>query len=166
MQSGESQLKTFFISMLATGFGAGYSPFAPGTFGSLVGVAIFLLVQGVSPVLYILIVLLVTLVGIPISGAAESVFGEKDSQKIVIDEIAGQMIALFAVVAIGGVEPYSARFGILVIAGFVLFRIFDIWKPYPVKNFEKLGGGAGVMLDDVAAGLYALLFLSIAIALV
>jgi phosphatidylglycerophosphatase A len=152
--------------MFATGFGAGYSPFAPGTFGSLVGVAGFLLLKGISPVSYIVVVFLLVLAGIPICGAAESVFGEKDSQKIVIDEIAGQMLTLFAIVAAGGVEADSARLGFSVAAGFVLFRIFDIWKPYPVKNFEKLAGGAGVMLDDVAAGMYALVLLYIVMVIV
>jgi len=136
--------RTWSVKALATGFGSGYSPVAPGTAGSLVGVAIFFMVKDLPLEFYLLFTLAVTVAGIPVSTLAEKMFGEKDSQKIVIDEIAGILIALAAVPA----EVYP------VTAGFLLFRFFDIWKPF--RFLEKLEGGLGVMADDVAAGLAAL----------
>ena len=134
---------------LATGFFSGYSPVAPGTAGSLVGIALFCLLHG-SPY-YLAITVAIALLGIPISTRAEKILAEKDSQKIVIDEVAGQLIAL-----------YMAPFTVLhVAAGFALFRLFDIAKPGPVKRAEKLPGGFGVMMDDVLAGLFALAILQL-----
>jgi len=132
------------VAALASGFGAGFSPFAPGTAGSLVGVALYALVHDWHWSLYIALTLFITTAGIPICGRAEKIFGEKDSRKIVIDEIAGQLIALFAV-------PFSI---FEVTAAFLLFRLFDIFKPFP--KIEELRGGFGVMMDDVAAGFIAL----------
>ncbi len=142
--SDKNRWRTWSVKALATGFGSGYSPVAPGTAGSLVGVAVFLLIKDLPLAFYILFTLAVTVAGVPISTLAEKIFGEKDSQKIVIDEIAGILISLIAVPA--GV--YS------VTAGFLLFRFFDIWKPF--RFLEKFEGGLGVMADDVAAGLAAL----------
>jgi phosphatidylglycerophosphatase A len=134
------------ILFFATAFYSGYSPKAPGTMGSLVGVLIFCLIHG-SPY-YVAITLAITLVGIPIAGRAEKLIGEKDARQIVIDEVAGQLIALYLV-------PLAL---VPVALGFGLFRLFDIWKPWPVGRMEKLPGGYGVMTDDVAAGIFALVF--------
>jgi len=143
------------VVLLASGFGSGFSPFAPGTFGSLVGVAIFLFISGLDTLPYLAVIIAITIIGIPISSRAEAIFGKKDSGKIVIDEIAGQLITYFPILGMsftGETVPL-----ILLLSGFLLFRFFDIVKPPPVKSFENLKGGAGVMLDDVVAGLYALI---------
>ncbi len=139
------------ILFLATGFYSGYSPVAPGTAGSAVGVGAYFLLRPFGWPAYTAVTLIITLLGIWISGRAETLFGQKDSKHIVIDEIAGQLIALFMAPA--------TWWGVL--AGFGLFRLFDIVKFWPISAFEKLKGGAGVMLDDVAAGLLALLALQL-----
>lgn len=95
-----------------------------------------------------------TALGIWSADGAEAIFGEKDSQKIVVDEIAGFMIANFAAPA--GAAP--------VVAAFILFRFFDIIKPYPARRAERLSGGAGVVLDDVVAGVYSLAVVRLALA--
>lgn len=148
-------VKEWPVVILATGLGSGFSPVAPGTAGSVVGVAIYCLINGWHWSAYLLVTILVTLVGIPVSSRAEKIFGETDSGKIVIDEIAGQLIALFMV-------PFTP---LAVVAGFLLFRLFDIWKPL-IRKVEKLPGGVGVMLDDVLAGLFALVVLQSVIFLV
>ncbi|MEE8484760.1 MAG: phosphatidylglycerophosphatase A [Nitrospinota bacterium] len=137
------------VVVYATGFGSGFSPFAPGTAGSLVGVGIFWIIHPMPLPMYIAFTVALTLTGIPIATRAEKIFWQKDSPKIVIDEIAGQLIAFIAV-------PFTLG---NVLAGFLLFRLFDIWKPF--RRLEKLSGGTGVMLDDVAAGLCALAVLQL-----
>ncbi|GMT42611.1 MAG: phosphatidylglycerophosphatase A [bacterium] len=134
-----------FVVVLATGFGAGYSPVASGTAGSIVGVALFLLINGWSWPAYMAFTVIIFAVGVIVSTRAEAIFGEKDSGKIVIDEIAGQLVALFTV-------PLTVY---TVCGGFLLFRLFDITKPF-FRPLEKLKGGMGVMIDDLAAGLLAL----------
>lgn len=144
------------ILFLATGFYSGYVPYAPGTAGSIVGVA---LVWGVTAPLAerstigaaALIVGLFAL-GCWASGRAEEIFGQHDSSHIVIDEIVGMAVAMF-------LNPASwAALG----AGFALFRLFDIAKPEPAGLIDRrMRGGVGVMLDDVAAGIYANLVLQV-----
>ena len=136
------------VLMLASGFGSGYSPVASGTAGSVVGVAIFFLIHDLPWQAYLAITAAITIIGIPVSTRAEKIYGQKDSGKIVIDEIAGQLIALFAL-------PLSVP---AVAAGFVLFRLFDIVKP-GFRRLEKIKGGVGVMIDDVLAGLMTLALL-------
>lgn len=138
---------------IATGGGAGYSPWAPGTAGSLVGILPALLLPQVGPWGGLGLIIAVTLVGVWVSAPAERHFARKDASPIVIDEIAGQMITLWLV-------PLSAGY---VAAGFILFRIFDIIKPFPARHLQdRLPGGWGVMMDDVAAGIYANLCLQAA----
>jgi phosphatidylglycerophosphatase A len=134
------------VLFLATGFYSGYSPVAPGTAGSIMGVWLFCLIHD-SP-FYVPITLAVVLAGVAASGRAETLFGRKDDKRIVIDEVAGQLIALYA-------SPFAAA---PVAAGFLFFRLFDIWKVWPIRLFEKMRGGWGVMMDDVAAGFFALAF--------
>ena len=137
--------------VLATGGGAGYAPVASGTFGSLVGVLIYPLVSGLSVWLYLLASLALLGAGIWAADAFERVHGVEDDGRIVIDEIVGQLLTYLPFVALG----FSAGWPWLV-TGFVVFRGFDIWKPGPARWAEQeLAGGAGVMLDDVAAGLMA-----------
>jgi phosphatidylglycerophosphatase A len=152
---------------LASGFGSGFIPFAPGTFGSLVGCLIaYGLVtacaanaQLLQNSLIIASVLLTTL-GIWSASRAERIFGRKDAGQIVIDEVCGQVIS-FVLIAPALVLPGPQSRWCLVI-GFGLFRIFDIFKPYPINELQHFQGGLGVMMDDVFAGIYAALILSLA----
>ena len=145
--------------------GVGLIPFAPGTFGSLVGLAIFypLFVACKTAPQYfqavvIMASLIVTALGIWASNYGEKIFGEKDAQRIVVDEVAGQLISFILVAPLMVAE--ITRPWPIMIAGFLLFRAFDIWKPYPIRQLEKLGEGLGVMADDVLAGIYAAVVLS------
>ncbi len=138
------------VIFLATGAGSGYAPVAPGTAGSIVGLIVgyFLLAPlwTRAPLAFVLGFALALVAACGIAGAAERIFGEHDSSKIVIDEIFGMVAAMF-------MNPL----GVLSIgASFALFRLFDILKPFPASLIDRrLGGGAGVMLDDLAAGIYA-----------
>ncbi len=135
---------------IATGGGAGFMPKAPGTAGSVVGVLIYLVMTGLHLDLYYLhAIILLFIVGVWAAHRVETFWGH-DSQRIVVDEIIGQMIA-FSYAA--GRFPLSAFY---VAVGFGLFRLFDIVKPFPLRRLEKLSGGLGVIADDVGAGLYAL----------
>ena len=135
---------------MATAGGAGLAPVAPGTAGATVGVALHLLLAGLGPWLYALAALALLSLGVRAADAAERIYGREDDGRIAIDEVVGQLVAL-APLALPGV-----RSGWLaVVTGFVAFRVFDVWKPGPARRAERLGGGAGVMLDDVVAGLLA-----------
>ncbi len=139
---------------MATAGGAGYAPVAPGTAGSAVGVAAFVLLApfGTGPVLLAAAVLLAA--GIWAADHAERIFERKDDGRIVIDEVVGQLLALAPLAAL--VPAVRPRNPWLLAAGFLLFRLFDIWKPGPVRLAERsFPGGAGVMLDDVVAGIFA-----------
>src|SRR3989338_180414 len=139
------------IKFIATGFYSGYSPIAPGTAGSLVGVLIYLLTFSLqlSAFSYFLLTISIVLIGIWVSEKAEYIFKRKDSQKIVIDEIAGILISLFML-------PHEFW---IVLSGFIIFRIIDISKPFYM--LENLQNGFGVMMDDVAAGIATNLILQI-----
>ena len=143
---------TLFISQ---GAFSGRFPVAPGTAGTLVGVLLYWCMKGLSPAWYGCLLLLIILIGTWVAGRAEVLLGRKDSPSIVIDEIGGYLTALFLV-------PIGWGF---VAAGFLLFRAFDILKPYPLKRFEKAPGGIGVMLDDLGAGVYMNLVLQAAVLL-
>lgn len=135
---------------VATAFGVGYVPFAPGTFGSLAGLAVFVAVRAGSaaagwPVLELVAIVVVYLLGAWSATAAESHFGHIDPGPVVIDEVLGMLVTLaFVPVSITGA-----------LVGFVLFRIFDVIKPPPCNRLEALPGGWGVMSDDLMAALYA-----------
>src|SRR3989338_258697 len=139
------------IKFIATGFYSGYSPIAPGTAGPAVGVLIYLLAFSLqlSAFNYLLLTISIVLIGIWVSGKAEYLFKRKDSQKIVIDEIAGILISLFML-------PHGFW---IVLSGFLIFRIIDISKPFYI--LERLPKGFGVMMDDVAAGIATNLILQI-----
>lgn len=135
--------------MLASGFGVGYSP-AGGTLGSVWGLLLFTCLHSLPPLTYVLTLVTFFFVAVFISSQAERIFGEKDSGKIVIDEMVGMMIAVSFL-------PFSFQNLIL---GFIFFRVLDIFKPFPIRVLEKkLAGGLGVVMDDVAAGLVANLLL-------
>jgi phosphatidylglycerophosphatase A len=133
------------ITFLATGFGSGLVPVAPGTAGTLVGVLICLLCLPMSWIVRLFFVLVLLALSFYVSGQAEKIYQKKDDQRIVIDEIIGLQITMLPV-AINALN---------LCAGFVLFRIFDIFKPFPVRNLQELPGGWGVVSDDVGAGIYA-----------
>lgn len=134
------------VHLLAFGFGAGLSPWAPGTFGTLVGVVLYLPLSLLPLAQYALVVGAVALVGIWLCGGAARDLGVHDHPGIVWDEIAGYLVTMLA----------APRGWEWVLAGFVLFRLFDIWKPWPVRWLDRrVGGGLGIMLDDLAAGALA-----------
>jgi len=135
------------IMALATGFYAGRLPVCPGTWGSLVAIIPWLFLRHLSLPAYLLMLGLVFVVGFFVSGSAEKLLHQADAGPIVIDEILGMFITLTC-------APNHPAAWIL---GFVLFRIFDITKPFPCSWFDqRIHGGIGIMMDDVIAGIYAL----------
>jgi phosphatidylglycerophosphatase A len=141
---------------LATGFGAGYSPVAPGTAGSLVGLASFVALHRL-PVSYQLgATALLFVVGVAAAGHTAKRVGQKDPGLVVVDEIIGQWTTLLFL-------PFTP---VIAIAGFVLFRVMDVLKPYPARDFERLPGGLGIVADDVMAGVYANLLLRVGLLVV
>ncbi|MBI4411671.1 MAG: phosphatidylglycerophosphatase A [Deltaproteobacteria bacterium] len=136
-------MKNLPIKILATGFGLGYSPLMPGTCGSLLGVLLFTLLRNQPKGYLVGLAVLVTLVAIVIAHQAEKVFGKKDAQTIVIDEVAGQLITYLFI-------PFTLT---NLVVGFVLFRFFDIIKLFPARWVQdNMRGGLGVVGDDVVAG--------------
>lgn len=135
------------ILFLAFGFGSGLAKKAPGTFGTLAAVPLYLaLVQAQSLIVYSVVTLLVILVGVWICGQAAEKLGEHDFGGIVWDEIAGLLVTMWLV-------PFTWQ---AVALGFILFRVFDIVKPWPIRWIDRqVHGGLGIMLDDVLAGVFA-----------
>lgn len=131
----------------AFGFGSGLAPKAPGTFGTIAAIPLYLLMSHLPLVAYLTIVLIACVVGIYLCGKTAKDLGVHDHPGIVWDEFAGFWITMIAI------PPTFTN----VLLGFVLFRIFDIWKPWPIGWADKkVDGGTGIMLDDVLAGLMAL----------
>ena len=148
--------KTDYLALAIATCGVGYLPLMPGTFGSLVGVGIFLALTRFAAVsiLLLLAILAFTFVGIWAGTRTEELAERKDPGKIVVDEVAGQLIALFPLVFV----KWSM---IMVMVSFILFRFFDIVKPYPANRLQELKGGAGVMCDDLVAGAYAAIIVGV-----
>lgn len=140
---------------IATGFGAGFVPVAPGTAGALEGVGLFFAINALhlekASSLFALagINIVVFACGIWASNRACRVTGLDDPRLVAIDEVSGQLIALTPLVLLPSISITSAALG------FLLFRLFDIFKPYPIRKLERLHGGLGVMADDALAGVYA-----------
>jgi phosphatidylglycerophosphatase A len=171
LKTKEASFPDSVAVVIATGFGAGYAPIAPGTFGSILGLVIaggiiyFLRHEPNAPYVTLIIAsAIVGLVGIWAATRAERVFGTTDPGAIVIDEVCGQMITFVCVAAYyRDAIYYSWDRRVLLLTlfiGFLLFRAFDIFKPYPIRRLEALGSGLGVMADDVLAGIYAAVILS------
>lgn len=141
--------------VIATGLGAGFVPIAPGTVGAAEGVAIFLAIHALhlepGSSLFVLasINVVVFAVGVWASNRACEITGLKDPRLVVIDEVSGQLIALTPLALLPSFSITA------VVIGFFLFRLFDIFKPYPIRKLELLHGGLGVMADDALAGVYA-----------
>lgn len=143
-----------YLALAIATCGVGYLPLIPGTFGSLVGVGIFLLLSRTTVGLVVSIVAVIV-AGIWAGSRTEALAGRKDPGKIVVDEVAGQLIATLPLV-------FFTQWSIAaVMVSFVLFRFFDIVKPYPANRLQDLEGGLGVMCDDLVAGVYAAVFVTI-----
>jgi phosphatidylglycerophosphatase A len=140
-----------WATAVATFFGVGRLRPAPGTWGSLAtmllwGALAWHIPAGSRPWATVIAAAAVTLLGIPAATSVSRAAALKDPQFVVIDEVAGQLVALIAV-------PLAWK---TFLAGFILFRVFDILKPFPVRQLERLPEGTGIVVDDIAAGLYAL----------
>ena len=160
-----------YVAMALATCGVGLIPIAPGTWGSAVGVVLYIALGRASERIFdysvargldlspqtfpfvlntvlLFAILVVALGGIWAATRAEKLLGKKDPGAVVVDEVAGQLIAFLFV-------PWQTTQRWTVVAGFIAFRVFDIWKPYPVRRLEGLGGGLGIMADDMLAGFYA-----------
>lgn len=141
----------WIILGLSTWFGTGFAPVAPGTAGTLAAVPLVILCGYLGGWYSLFILLAVTLTGIWASHQSRALLGEEDPGPVVIDEVAGYGLTLFLL-------PLN---WVTIGAGFLLFRFFDILKPWPVNRAERLKGGVGIVMDDLVAGLYAHLILRI-----
>ena len=170
-QKVEKRKPTGIVDYLALGlttFGVGYIPGAPGTYGSAVGVVIYLIggsyyqsfllsvaahdprwwfYQYALPTLVTVMLAAFCLAGIWVSGHSIPLLGSSDPSEAVVDEVMGQLIT-FCFIPFGLSWPF-------ILAGFLLFRLFDIWKPYPIDDLQVLPGGLGICADDIVAGVYA-----------
>lgn len=142
------------LHLLSLGFGSGLMPFAPGTFGTLVAIPFYLLIAQLELPYYLAFILLAFGLGVYLCQYTSATLGVHDHSGIVWDEFVGFWITMIAV-------PVTWQW---IVGGFVLFRLFDIVKPWPVKIVDKrMTGGFGIMFDDVLAGLYALCCLQFAL---
>ena len=139
-----------YVALAISTWGVGYLPLMPGTFGSLVGLGLFLLLGSLP--LQLVAVIVITWAGIWAASRTERILRLKDPGKVVVDEVAGQLIALLPL----SVFTVANR-GLWIMVSFTLFRLFDIFKPYPARKFEGLRSGLGIMADDLVAGVYAAL---------
>ena len=166
------------IALALTTFGVGFIPGAPGTYGSAVGVVIYLVTeryfwafvntitshnplwwfyQSAIPTLVLILLAAFCLLGVWASGRSIPLLGNSDPSEAVVDEVMGQLITFcFVPFAVGW--PF-------ILAGFLLFRLFDIWKPFPIRELEILPGGLGICADDIVAGVYAGICLAIGYAI-
>jgi phosphatidylglycerophosphatase A len=161
-----------YVSLAVTTFGVGYLPLAPGTYGSLVAIAFYSIlsstfktyrysatvaapesiVAGIHSVILVAFLLFI-LLGIWAATRSIELLGNTDAPEAVVDEVVGQLVVFLFI-------PFTSSW-LLISAGFLLFRLFDIWKPYPIDDLQSLPGGIGVCADDLLAGVYAGVCLSI-----
>lgn len=168
-----------YLALAFATCGVGYLPLAPGTWGSLVGIGVYVLVRGVLMKVFfdlgvrhnfnllhiyygviafeLVIILAIALAGIWAGTRTEKLSGTKDPGKVVIDEVVGQFIALIPVPFVLGAAWWT------VILAFIFFRFFDIVKPYPARRLESLESGLGIMADDIVAGVYAGMVVAVAV---
>jgi phosphatidylglycerophosphatase A len=160
-----------YVALAIATCGVGFIPLAPGTWGSAFGVCIYLLVRafglrpagqmmlfaGINAALLttflLLVIIVISLAGTWAATRTEAILARKDPGIVVVDEVAGQLIAFLFI-------PWDSP-AWLIVAGFILFRVFDIWKPYPIRRLESLESGLGIMADDVLAGVYAATLMSL-----
>lgn len=168
-----------YLALAIATCGVGYLPLAPGTLGSLVGIGVYLLARGASIEFFfgvgaqrnfnllhvyygiiafeLVVVGAIALVGTWAASRTEKMSGRKDPGKVVIDEVVGQFIALIPVPFVLETAWWAA------ILAFILFRFFDIVKPYPARRFESLEAGLGIMADDIVAGIYAAILVAVVV---
>ena len=151
---------TDYLALVISTCGVGYLPLMPGTYGSLVAVGMFLGLTQVAKgntltAVVLVLIVAVTFAGIWAGSRTEALSGRKDPGKVVVDEVAGQLISLFPLTL------FAQWTSVAVIISFILFRFFDIVKPYPARRFEALKGGLGIMCDDLVAGVYGAVITSI-----
>jgi phosphatidylglycerophosphatase A len=154
MADSEQRSRPLFALAFSTALGVGYAPVAPGTFGSIVGLALWMLMPG-SPAVQGATIVFLFVVGSLTANAAERHFGRTDPRQVVIDEVMGMLLTVFMI-------PVDITGALL---GFLAFRAADVVKPYPANRLEKLHGGVGVMADDAMAAIYANLALRAMLAL-
>ena len=163
-----------YVALAVATCGVGLMPVAPGTWGSALAVGLYMLLRSANTAAFnylsargfdappfeafrvtfqLLLLIVIVIVGIWASTRVEPLLGRKDPGAVVIDEVAGQLITFLFV-------PFDAGLWAIV-AGFLAFRLFDIWKPYPIRRLEALESGLGVMADDVLAGAYAATLMSL-----
>jgi len=134
------------VCLLGLGFGTGLAPKAPGTFGTLAAIPIYWLMQDLPLITYLLITIIAFIVGVWICQQSANWLQKEDPSAVVWDEIVGYLVTMIA-------APSGWQWMLI---GFVLFRLFDIWKPWPISYLDKnLHGGLGIMVDDVVAGVFS-----------
>jgi phosphatidylglycerophosphatase A len=149
---GKGEGKTnYFILFLAAGLGAGYTPIAPGTAGTLVAIPIYYFLSFIPFPLYELTILTFFFFSSWIAERAQGYWQKRDDRRIVIDEMMGYFLTML----------WVPRTFVFIVLGFFLFRLFDVVKPPPIRLLEKARGGYGVVLDDVMAGVYSNIILQI-----
>jgi phosphatidylglycerophosphatase A len=145
------------VHLLAFGLGTGAAPFAPGTFGTLLGIPLYLALQSLSLPIYVALCAVLFIVGVVLCHITARDLNVHDHPGIVFDEIVGYLVTMIG-------APHGWPW---IVAGFLLFRLFDIWKPWPVRVADRgVGGGFGIMLDDLLAAGYAALAMAVITALV
>jgi phosphatidylglycerophosphatase A len=151
---------------LACGFGSGLTPVAQGTFGSLAALLPWLLLRHLSLPLYVAVLLVGFIIGVWACDIAGRALGVDDHRSLVWDEFIGQWIALIPLL-LPTLLPTHVSLWWLLLAGFALFRLFDVWKPWPIRWFDqRVKGGMGVMIDDVIAGIFAAIVLGVVLHLI
>lgn len=146
------RLLNFAVKLIATGIGTGYCPIIPGTIGSLLGVVIFFLLLKLKlpPAGWTLLLIILFFTGVAAAGRAEKLFSKKDCREIVIDEIAACILFLLFI-------PHTKWY---IISAFIIFRVLDVAKPFPINDSQRLPGGWGIMVDDLIAGIYTALIVN------
>ncbi len=144
-------MKNSIAKIIATFFYVGLIPIGPGTFGTLAAIPLFYALSFTPIYLYLAITVVIILISVWASTIAEQIFGKTDPGQVVADEVCGYLVTMILV------PPTITN----IFFGFLLFRIFDMTKPYPTRKFEKLPGGWGIVMDDVMAGVYSCVTLHI-----
>lgn len=140
------------LHFIAFGFGSGAIPVAPGTFGTLLAIPFYLAIQNVSHNIYLALVIIIMLASMWLCNKVSKEIKVHDHQGMCLDEFVGYLVTMYA-------APHGL---VWIILGFLLFRLFDIWKPQPIRYVDqKIKGGVGMILDDVVAGIYASIVLHI-----
>lgn len=153
---GKTDMRGRAALVLSTWFGAGLAPKAPGTAGTLASLPLVLIVKCFGSFYEALVLFALVFLAIWAADRSYRLLGRDDPPEVVIDEVAGYLLALFLL-------PAS---WLTLSLGFFLFRLFDIWKPFPIKRLEAIKGGAGIVLDDLVAGLYANLLIRVVLQLI